>query len=138
MKWRLLIALLCLCAAPVSAQTITRKAQWTYAAPLTLADAQAYVYTFQVDAATPVVIVATCVAGTPVACSAPVTFASGPHTLVLTASNGFGTANAVLSGSPPGNPATFQISVRMSVVSLVFRGLMVGPWHTSSSKRITR
>lgn len=108
-----LIALFCLCAETVSAQTITRTLRWQQAAPLT--DVQGYAYTLQVDAGTPVILTATCLAGVPVTCSAPVSFLAGPHTLVLTVSNGFGTANATLVGAPPTPPATISISITMTI-----------------------
>lgn len=112
-KRLLLIALLCLCAETVSAQTITRTLRWQQAAPL--ADVQGYGYTLQVDAGTPVILTATCLAGVPVTCSAPVSFIAGPHTLLLTVTNGFGTASATLTGVPPTIPASVTISITMTI-----------------------
>jgi hypothetical protein len=101
------------------AQTVTSKLQWTQ--PLTtgqtFADVQAFVYTLQIDALAPAVVTATCVAGPPIICTTPLGpfVTSGTHTLTLTASNGFGSVSATLTGAPPQAPATAKVVITVTV-----------------------
>lgn len=106
-------------AASLDAQTVTSKLQWNQ--PLTgtqtFADVQAFVYTLQVDTQTPAVVVATCVAGPPIVCTTPLGafITTGAHTLTLTASNGFGSISASLTGAPPQAPATAKVVITVTV-----------------------
>ena len=97
-----------------SAQTVTRTLNWNQP-NATLAEVQGYTYTTQVDAAPPVITKPSCVAGTPVTCTAPITFASGPHTITLTAINAFGQASASLSGAPPSTPISVTVTIAVTI-----------------------
>jgi|SRR6185295_4296186 len=106
---KLLPFLLLLVSTVVSAQT-GAKLQWDM--PETPVAAQGNSYTLKVDTGTPTALAATCVAlsGVPgllSRCTAPLqALAAGPHTLVLTASNGLGsTSSDPLTGAPPGKPS---------------------------------
>jgi hypothetical protein len=110
-----LFALLVLaCAERASAQTISRTMRWGQP-NTTLAEVQALVYTSQVDNAPAVLVTPTCVAGTPVTCSAPITFTSGPHTITLTASNAFGSTSASITGAPPSAPVSVTVTISVTV-----------------------
>lgn len=84
----------------------------------TPADAGAYVYTLKIDAAAPVVVPATCASVAAVTqCSTPLVLPAGTsHTLILTASNGFGSASsAPLTGSPPVPAVNIKVIVTVTV-----------------------
>lgn len=113
----LLFALLSL---PVSAQTTNLKLAWDQplATGHTFADVQgSYAYTLKVDASAPTLMAVTCVNGTPVKCTAPLpSMPSGPHTLVLTVTNGFGSASSSpLSGAPPSAGVNVSVTVVVTV-----------------------
>lgn len=116
------VALLLLYAAPVSAQTVTRQAEWDHQAD-TLITVSTYAYTLKVDAAVPVSLTASCAqAGANVHCIAPLPAAvntqltPGAHTLVLSAINAFGSiSSAPLTGSPPTGPISFKLTFTISI-----------------------
>ena len=100
-----------------SAQTATWKLAWDQ--PEALATVQTYNYTLKVDtgAASPITPTCSAVSGQPgilTTCSAPMpVLAQGPHTLVLTATNPFGSVSAPgLNGAPP----SVAVSVRVVIV----------------------
>lgn len=108
----LLIALLVL-PSVVGAQTTT-KVTWTHTEAPTLASA--FVFALKVDAAAAAPLTAVCVAaGTGSSCTAtiPALTPAASHTLILTASNAFGsTSSDPLTGSPPSKPTiTITITV---------------------------
>ncbi len=113
---RLIIALALLASASTAyAQTVVFKVSWDQSEPLTVV--QGFQYTLKVDSAAPTVVVPTCATkGAGTTCSAPLpTLTSGPHTLTVTAFNGFGsTASDPLSGQPPSKPAV-SVTVTVSV-----------------------
>lgn len=101
-------------ASPLVAQTVTRTLNWNQP-NATLAEVQALVYTSQVDSLTPVILKPSCLAGTPVTCTAPIVFTSGPHTITLTATNAFGSASVSLTGAPPNSPVAISITISVTV-----------------------
>lgn len=103
-------------AVQVRAQTSSVRLAWDHGEPPAVAGA--FTDTLQIDAAAPVPTTATCVVrGTGSRCtSAPFTLVSGAHTLIVTASNGFGSASsAPLSGAPPSQPVNVTITVTVNV-----------------------
>lgn len=101
------------------AQTVTRLAEWEQPGA-TVAEAQGYAYTLKIDSAAPVVLTHTCAAVSSVTrCTAPLASAlltPGTHTLVLTASNAFGSASSPpLTGAPPAGPVTFKLTFTISI-----------------------
>lgn len=107
------------CAATVHTQTQTTKAQWAMGE--TAAVAGTFTYTLK-DGATvlPFTGAVACLAaptGGGSVCTAPLApLASGTHTLVLTASNSFGSADSLpLSGTTPGKPSGFSITITITV-----------------------
>jgi hypothetical protein len=103
--------------AAVSSQTVTRVADWDQP-NATVAEAQAYAYALQIDAAAPVKLAQTCATvGAVTHCTAPVaaTFTPGTHTLTLTAVNAFGSASATVTGAPPSGPITFTLKFTISI-----------------------
>lgn len=108
------IALLGIGSSTASAQTPTFKLQWTQ--PEAVAVVQQFQYTLKVDTAVAVALTPTCVTqGTGSLCAAPLAaMASGSHTLVVTAFNGFGSAATTLAGAPPTAPAGMTITVTIS------------------------
>jgi hypothetical protein len=100
------------------AQTSSLKAAWTMSeAP---AAAQSYTYTLKDNGtAVPLGAVTCAVVGTATSCSAPLSSSlpsSATHTLVLTASNAFGsTDSAPTTGNKPGQPTGFTITVTVIV-----------------------
>lgn len=114
MRTSVLFVIVLLAAVSAQAQTVTRTLNWNQP-NATLAEVQGYTYTTQVDAAPPVITKPSCVAGTPVTCTAPITFASGPHTITLTAINAFGQASVSLSGAPPSAPVSVTVTISVTV-----------------------
>lgn len=102
----------------VSAQTTTRKLAWEQSDALTVAAAQALVYTLTVDAKPPAVIAQTCVQTAPplISCTAPlVALGAGKHTLTLQVDNGFDSAAATLAGASPAVPNNLKIAITITV-----------------------
>lgn len=117
MKKILLTLLFLLISHSSFAQTTSFKLAWDQglATGHTYTDVQGYVYTLKVDTAAPILVAATCVNGTPIKCTTPLSLPSGPHTLVLIVTNGFGTASSTpLNGVPP--IAAVSVSVTVTVV----------------------
>ncbi len=115
MKRLILTIALILSTSIVSAQTVTFKISWDQSEALTIV--QGFQYTLRVDSAPPSILTPTCATkGAGTTCSAPLpTLTSGPHTLVVTAFNGFGsTASDPLSGQPPSKPVV-SVTVTVSV-----------------------
>lgn len=103
-------------ASTADAQTATTKLQWTHTeAP---AITSAFAFALKVDAAAQTPLTAVCVAaGTGSSCTATIPALTGntSHTLVLTASNAFGSTNSdPLTGAPPSKP-TITITLTVTV-----------------------
>lgn len=78
------------------------------------ADVQSYTYTLAIDGMAPAPLTASCNDGAVITCAAPLTLASGRHTLVLTVTgvtvNANGSASAsVIVGGPPAAPAHITV-----------------------------
>ena len=104
----------------VSAQTPTFRLGWEQ--PGVFTDIQGYKYTLKIDTGTPVAVTPICVARSgapsPLAdCTSPMpALTSGPHTLTLTAWNGFGSASSdPLAGAPPARPVAISITVTVTI-----------------------
>jgi len=112
-----IVAIGLLFSAALGAQTTTRSLAWTQPGITTVAAAQALSYRLAVDGAASVVAAQTCtVVGAVVSCAAPLpTLAPGPHTLVLSVDNGFGTASATLSGTSPTSPINLSVVLTVTV-----------------------
>ena len=108
--------LLLLLATSGAAQTSTRVLQWDQPGA-TVAEAMACTYTVAIDAAAPVGAPQSCtLAGTMTRCTTPITYADGPHTIVVTGRNGFGAASsAPLSGAPPVPAVNVTVIVTVTV-----------------------
>lgn len=104
---------------PVAAQTTTSKLAWDQPllAGQTLADVQAAVWTLKIDTAAPTIVVATCVAGTPIVCTTPLgPFATGgQHTLTITGTNAYASVSASLTGGPLAVPANMKVVITVTV-----------------------
>jgi hypothetical protein len=99
------------------AEAQTWRLQWTQPAA-SVTEANTFIYRVAVDTTAPVAVAATCATvGTVTQCSAPMpTIGAGPHTLSLTAQNGFGTSGAAtLAGSAPGTPVSVSVVVTVSI-----------------------
>lgn len=110
LSWLLLLA----CAANAEAQTTFVRLAWTMPG-MVLADVQAVQYTLKIDAATPIPLTASCTAAVPPAvnptCLAPLPTMTGSHTLVLIASNPFGSQSSdPLQVGPPNKPALITVT----------------------------
>ncbi len=130
---RLVLAAFLLCiGTSVSAQTTVRTLGWIQGpenvTPVdppaqVLAKAQAYSYTTKVDTLPAEVSTQTCaLVGTAVNCSAPLSSAAlaqmalaGPHTITLTAINGFGSGVGTLTGASATAPITITIIVKVTI-----------------------
>lgn len=111
------LACLVALAPAVVGQTPVWRLQWDQPAP-TLAEAQGYLYSVRVDTQAPTSLTATCAGTAPAKlCSAPLPpLTSGPHTLVLTATNAFGSASsAPLAGAPPLPAINVTVIVQVTV-----------------------
>jgi hypothetical protein len=113
-KFPFVVLALALCAPNILlAQTVNKTLGWNQGEPL--AQVQGFVYTVKIDTGTPTVTIATCVAAVPPAtgtkCTTPISFPAGPHTITLTADNGFGTGTGTLSGVPAQNPTNVILIV---------------------------
>ena len=113
----LLLVVLSLWPVLVEAQTPTFRLQWQQAEAI--AEVQQFVYTLVVDQATPLPVVSKCVAALPSGstCTAPLPpLPSGPHTLVLSVFNGFGSAASdPLQGRPPVKPVSITVTVTITL-----------------------
>ena len=101
--------------APLHAQTWS--VIWTQPST-TVAEAQGYVYRLSVDGGAAGIVTATCAAvGSLTECRTPrPALGAGPHTLTLTAENGFGTsAPSTISGQPPSSPVTIRVVIEITV-----------------------
>lgn len=96
------------------AQTVNRTIQWQHLT-VPLSDVQAYKFTQQIDTGAATAITPTCVAGPPVTCTNPVSFAAGPHTITITAFSGGGQASGSTTVSPPSGPVNISISITVTV-----------------------
>ena len=119
MRRRLLIGLFVIAAAASGgAQTITRTLQWTQPAD-TVANVATYTTTVRIDAGAPAIQTPACTqAGPDVTCSTPIVLTSGPHTIVLTQTNGGGQASGTLNyvpPAPPTGPGSFRVVVTITV-----------------------
>lgn len=111
-----LLGSLAMATSEARAQTATSRVEWDMAEPVSTA--QQNQYTFKADTAAAVPLTATCVAsGSAAHCTAPiVSLASGTHTVVVTAINGFGsTSSTPLTGAPPAKPFSLSITVTVTV-----------------------
>ncbi len=85
----------------------------------TLVNINSYVYSLKIDSATATQLVATCaVVSTNVHCTSPIILSSGSHTIVLTATNGAGSASATLNyvpGTLPTTPVNLGITITITV-----------------------
>lgn len=103
----------------VQAQTLTRTADWEQPGA-TVPEAQSYAYTLKIDSNAPILLTQTCAAvASTTRCTAPLAaslLTPGTHTLILTASNSFGSASsAALTGAPPTGPVTFKLTFTISI-----------------------
>ena len=104
-----------LLASSVSAQTSV--VSWTQP-NATVTEAHAYIYRLSVDSGPPAIVTAVCaLVAAATECRTPrPPLGSGPHTLTLTAENGFGvSAPATVSGQPPSTPITIRITIEVIV-----------------------
>lgn len=120
MRKLLLVLGVLLIAASASAQTTTAKLGWDQQllAGQTIADLQAAVWTLKIDAGAPVVVVTTCVAGTPnPLCTTPLGpfVTTGTHTLIITGTNGFGSVSGSLTGSSLAVPVNIKVVITVTV-----------------------
>ena len=109
------VIVLVLLGSPLLAQS-TYRLQWEQP-NATLAQAQGYSYSLKVDAAAATAITATCAGTTAITCSTPMpVLAAGSHTLVVTATNGFGSASsAPFPGSSPSAPINLTVIVNVTI-----------------------
>jgi hypothetical protein len=106
------------CTGRADAQTSSLKATWNMSDAPTVA--QSYTYTLKDNGtAVPLGTVTCALVGTATNCSAPLSGAlptATSHTLVLTAANAFGsTDSAPTTGSKPGQPTGFTITITVTV-----------------------
>jgi hypothetical protein len=104
-RFMLALVALFLLATPLHAQTTSAVLQWQHAD--TLVNVQGYSFILKVDTSNPAVVSATCVATSPTltTCTTPMVVAFNvPHTIVLAAYTGGGTASATLNYVPPPAP----------------------------------
>lgn len=115
MRRLLLTTLFLLLPGIVQSQTPSFKMIWNHTEPPAVS--QAFQFTLKVDSGTPAIITATCTAnGTGSTCTAPLTaLPSGPHTLTLTAFDGFGSSSATLAGQPPSTPVSVTVTVTITI-----------------------
>lgn len=114
MRKLILILILIVTLTPAIAQAQGSRLEWTQP-NTTLAEASTPGnYTWKVDSNPAAVLVQTCVGGTPVTCSAPLTQAQAPptgsHTYTLQFQTSLGSAPPVtVTGSAPTQPGPFRI-----------------------------
>lgn len=110
-----LLGLLTLSGSIASAQTKTL--HWDQPST-TVAEAQALAYTVKIDTAAPVTVAQSCALVNGLThCTTPLpALTSGTHTLIVTATNAFGsTPSSPLSGSPPSAPINITVVVTVQV-----------------------
>ena len=123
---RVFIVVLVMCgllglAQPVAAQTNALSLAWDQPlnAGQTLTDVQAFTYTLKINSAAPMAITATCAAATPFpSCfSPPIPGLKSGDVLILTGSNGLGSASSdpVTVGAGASKPINVTIIVKVTV-----------------------
>lgn len=117
-RFAFLILVLLALPSVVQAQTTTKVLSWSHV-PDTLTVVNGYTFTLKIDAGTVSQISPTCAtAGANVTCSTPIVLTSGTHTLVVTATNGNGSASGSFNyvpGASPTQPTNIVITVTITV-----------------------
>lgn len=110
-----------LVAIPAMAQTVTFHLAWNQTDATPAQITSGYQYTLKIDTGTPTTVTPACVAAIPPAIGSQCTsilptLSSGPHTLTLTAYNGFGsTPSDPLSGTAPSKPIGVSVTVTITI-----------------------
>jgi len=114
----LILAFVSLASVAQAQPTITRTLSWTQDGLVTIAEVQALLYRLSIDGAPSQPLTPSCaLVNAVVACTTPVPSAlgTGPHQIVLSVLNEWGTASASITGAAPQPPGGFKMSINITI-----------------------